>query len=204
MGLFHLEKVFGIKIRESADDGSDFSNPDTDYRMLFLGEDGDLHLKDSSGTVTDIGGGAAPTFVGCRVYNSTTQTIGTGSFTAVTFDSEEYDTDSLHSTVSNTGRLTASATGKWNVTAGVTWDTNATNNRYLLLRVNGTTYVRGTIRQDLGQSGRASQNITSGPIALSATDYVEVLVYQDSGGDRDIGDASTVYYKSTASFWQVG
>jgi hypothetical protein len=59
MGLFHLDKIFGVKIRESADDGSDFSNPDADYRMLFLGEDGDLHLKDSSGTVTDVGGGAA-------------------------------------------------------------------------------------------------------------------------------------------------
>lgn len=46
----------GIILRESADDGSDFSSPSADYRRLFLGEDGDLHLKDSSGTVTDIGG----------------------------------------------------------------------------------------------------------------------------------------------------
>lgn len=57
MGLFSLEKIFGIKIRESANDGSDFSNPDTDYRMLFLGEDGQLHLKDSAGSVTSAGGG---------------------------------------------------------------------------------------------------------------------------------------------------
>jgi hypothetical protein len=40
-------------IRESANDGSDFSNPTADYRVLFLGEDGLLHVKDSSGTVTD-------------------------------------------------------------------------------------------------------------------------------------------------------
>lgn len=46
-----------ILIRESADDGSDFSNPAADYRRLFLGEDGDLHLKDSSGTVTDFPAG---------------------------------------------------------------------------------------------------------------------------------------------------
>lgn len=52
MGLFSAEKIFGVKIRESANDGSDFSNPDADYRMLFLGEDGLLHVKDSSGTVT--------------------------------------------------------------------------------------------------------------------------------------------------------
>lgn len=50
----------GILIRESLDDGSEFSNPSADYRRLFVGEDGDLHLKDSSGTVTDFpaGGGS--------------------------------------------------------------------------------------------------------------------------------------------------
>lgn len=55
MGAIDLAKAFGLTIRESANDGSDFTNPDADYRRLFLGEDGLLHLKDSSGTVTDIG-----------------------------------------------------------------------------------------------------------------------------------------------------
>src|SRR5690349_20220456 len=59
MSAFSLEKIFGIKIRESANDGSDFTSPDADYRMLFLGEDGQLHVKDSAGAVTDIGGTAA-------------------------------------------------------------------------------------------------------------------------------------------------
>lgn len=48
----------GIIIRESANDGSDFSNPSADYRRLFLGEDGQLHLKDSAGAVTDVDSGA--------------------------------------------------------------------------------------------------------------------------------------------------
>ena len=55
MGKFSLTNLFGITIRESANDGSDFTNPDADYRRLFLGEDGQLHVKDSAGTVTDIG-----------------------------------------------------------------------------------------------------------------------------------------------------
>jgi len=45
-----------LLIQEAASDGSDFGNPVTDYRRLFLGEDGLLHLRDSAGTVTDIGG----------------------------------------------------------------------------------------------------------------------------------------------------
>jgi hypothetical protein len=48
-------QTYGLTIRESATDGSDFANAPTDYRRLFLGEDGALHLKDSAGTVTDVG-----------------------------------------------------------------------------------------------------------------------------------------------------
>lgn len=49
-----------IILRESADDGSDFSNPSADYRVIFLGEDGQLHARDSAGTVTDLGGAGVP------------------------------------------------------------------------------------------------------------------------------------------------
>lgn len=56
MGLFSLANLFGITLRESANDGSDFTNPDADYRRVFLGEDGALHAKDSAGAVTTLGG----------------------------------------------------------------------------------------------------------------------------------------------------
>ena len=56
MPIFSEAQLFGMTIRESADDGSDFTNPAADYRRLFLGEDGQLHVKDSAGTVTAIGG----------------------------------------------------------------------------------------------------------------------------------------------------
>lgn len=52
-GVFSEAQLFGMTIRESATDGSDFTNPAADYRRLFLGEDGLLHVKDSSGTVSD-------------------------------------------------------------------------------------------------------------------------------------------------------
>lgn len=62
MGKFSEAELFGMTIRESANDGSDFTNPSADYRRLFLGEDGQLHVKDSAGAVTDIGSAAgAPT-----------------------------------------------------------------------------------------------------------------------------------------------
>jgi hypothetical protein len=47
-----------ITLEEVANDGSDLTNPAADHRRLFLGEDGNLHVKDSAGAVTDIGGGS--------------------------------------------------------------------------------------------------------------------------------------------------
>jgi hypothetical protein len=59
MAAIENEHAYGLHIRESATDGSDFANADADYRRLFLGEDGLLHLKDSAGNVTDIGAGGS-------------------------------------------------------------------------------------------------------------------------------------------------
>lgn len=56
MGAIEDHNIYGLTVRESATDGSDFTNPGADYRRLFLGEDGALHLKDSAGSVTDVGG----------------------------------------------------------------------------------------------------------------------------------------------------
>lgn len=76
------EHIFGLHLRESATDGSDFSNADADYRRVFLGEDGQLHAKDASGTVTDLGGAGGgsssfPTVVQIAVGSNavTSQTI---------------------------------------------------------------------------------------------------------------------------------
>lgn len=69
----------GVTIRESANDGSDFSNPTADYRRLFLGEDGLLHVKDSAGTVTSPytgGSNLVPTIEARGVNGASTTSLG--------------------------------------------------------------------------------------------------------------------------------
>lgn len=56
MAAIENEHIYALQIRESANDGSDFGTPDVDYRYAFLGEDGQLHVKDSADVVTGIGG----------------------------------------------------------------------------------------------------------------------------------------------------
>lgn len=75
MGKFSLANLFGITLRESADDGSDFTNPDADYRRVFLGEDGTLKTKDSSGTVATVSGMSNPmTTAGDVIYGGASGT----------------------------------------------------------------------------------------------------------------------------------
>ena len=66
-GKFSEANLFGITLRESANDGSDFTNPDADYRRVFLGEDGELHKRDSAGAITSFAGsGIATTIVDAK------------------------------------------------------------------------------------------------------------------------------------------
>lgn len=48
-----------VLLEEVASDGSDTDTPAADFRRVFLGEDGALHLKDSAAAVTDIVGASA-------------------------------------------------------------------------------------------------------------------------------------------------
>jgi hypothetical protein len=59
MATLDTAETPSITLEEVANDGSDLTNPNADHRRLFLGEDGALHLKDSAGSVTAIGGGSA-------------------------------------------------------------------------------------------------------------------------------------------------
>ena len=53
--LFQNQKAPYLTLVESATDGSEIVGlPPTDHRKLFLGEDGELHLVDSAGAVSDV------------------------------------------------------------------------------------------------------------------------------------------------------
>lgn len=84
--------IYGVHIRESANDGSDFSNAAADYRVAFLGEDGLWHFRDSAGAVTAKGaGGSEVDYVQATAnVNVTATTEGTAN-TIVTGSAVTYD-----------------------------------------------------------------------------------------------------------------
>lgn len=150
--------------------------------------------------------GGSSSFVGVRAYNSGTQNISATTITPVTFDSEDgADANSLHSVASNTNRFVADRDGRWMLRVGVSWDTDTSAARYLWIRKNGSDVNGGglIISGTLNSAGYAA--VTALELPLVATDWMEAVVYQTSGGTRTIGNAGgDVKFRCYAEFRFLG
>jgi len=122
---------------------------------------------------------------GARVHNTSTITLTTATLTVLTFNSERYDTDSYHSTSSNTGRLTAPADGSYFILANVRFAANSIGERRLVLLLNGTTNIAYKLFMPV-TTGSVTLEQISTIYQLSAGDYVEVQAYQTSGGNLNV------------------
>jgi hypothetical protein len=125
----------------------------------------------------------------CSVYNSGSVSVSNATETAVTWNSENFDTDTMHSTGSNTSRITATTAGKYRVTGYVEFDANGTGLRYAALKKNGTTYLV-LMEKDDPSSGRSTRFNPTWLVSMAATDYVELVVYQASGGALNVTTSS--------------
>jgi hypothetical protein len=187
--------IYGIHLRESANDGSDFSNAASDYRVLYLGEDGQLHVKDSAGSIADIGGASsgAQTAHACRVVRASGNfAIGNNTYTEVEFNgTDTYDTDSMHDPSSSNTRITIPSisgvtTGLWIISAGG-YSTPVTRIDAQIRKNAAGNPASGTsLGFDLRQTTTAIQGfqlVVQG--VLTAGDYLELFV-RSTGGSADI------------------
>lgn len=129
-------------------------------------------------------GGGGSSGDAARVYNSANISLTNTVETLITFDTETQDTNGLHSTVTNTGRLTCQTTGTYLVTANVRFASNAGGFRYAYVRLNGTTLLCVNISPAV--NGGQTQLSLSTQYPLSATDYIELFAYQSSGGNLNV------------------
>jgi len=133
----------------------------------------------NAGTATGFGEANTPYF---HAYKSADQSISSGSFTTVTFDTEEWDSGSNFA--SNT--FTAPSTGYYwmysqLVWSGV-WSDNYTLNRFMK---NGSP-VSWTAIPQRSDNGFLNARV----IYLSTSDTVLVQTYQESGSSRNLRGGS--------------
>lgn len=136
----------------------------------------------------------------CRVYNNANISIPNNALTALTFNSERYDTGGLHSTSANTSRLTCLTAGKYRITGHVEFATNPTGYRHLKIRLNGTTDLAGMTLLPLTAAPDITQISLSTEYALAVNDYVELAVAQTSGGALNVTAVSNSSPEFSMSF----
>lgn len=121
---------------------------------------------------------------GARVYHSAVQTIPNVTFTFLAFNSERWDTDNIHNPAANNSRLTCRTAGKYIIIGQVYFAANANGLRQAQIFLNGAT-VLATVRDD-PDSGLMWQRGVSTIYNLGVGDFVELNVYQNSGGNLNV------------------
>jgi hypothetical protein len=124
-----------------------------------------LHLSNNGGAFRPIVQGE-----GCGLYHSAVQSItGDGTYRALTFDSEDFDDNGLHSTGSNPTRVTIVQDGKYLV-LGHSGDLPTNSDCRLAFRIDGS-----AVTGDIDQGDNQTRITTSGVYSLSAGQYVELV-----------------------------
>jgi hypothetical protein len=135
------------------------------------------------------------TFSGASAWNNATQSISNTTWTKVTWNQERYDTDSYHSTSTNTDRFTAPAgkSGYYQATVGARFVGNATGRRIGRFQTNvGTPDANfGAIEPATNVAANSTYLNMTWTGYIAAGDYVWYEVYQSSGGSLNLDNVDT-------------
>lgn len=118
----------------------------------------------------------------CQAIQLVAQSIPNGVQTSITLDSEDEDTDGIHSTVTNTNRLTIVTPGTYEFSGQVVMTANATGTRDA--RILKNTIAPNGLRKVEVPNATVSTQVLLGPVSVScvAGDIFELAITQTSGG----------------------
>ena len=138
-------------------------------------------------------GGA--TLTGCSLYRTSDPSIADSTWTTVTYNAENYDTDGFHSTSTNTERITipTGKGGKYQIFCNIIWADSVVGRRQMRLMKNGSELLRVYGPKVDGTTTYTLYTVES----LAATDYIEIQVNQSSAG------ALTAYFNGFYNYFGV-
>jgi hypothetical protein len=147
-------------------------------------------------TVSNHAPGIAHTFPSCRAERQAVQTLTTGVWTAISLDTETWDTDAYFAPTSKTMTLPAGYGGLYLVTISALFVNNLTGFRGVALSLNDSTdTANGVVFDGMNQTNAAGgSTFRAGPYAglvrLSAGDTLTLKAIQTSGGNLDVDNVS--------------
>ena len=156
---------------------------------------GQVLTATSSTTATWQTPAAGGSFKGCRVKQSTTQSVWT-TLVAIAFDAETFDTDTMHDNVTNNTRITFTTAGYYQISGVFNSDANVVSRAGL--RLNWTTYI---YEASVGNAGASLANgdTISSIYQFSASDYIEMMGYFGTTQNTKTGENWT--HLAVARLW---
>lgn len=121
---------------------------------------------------------------GVRAYHSADQSIGSEALTTVALNSESFDNGGLHSTSSNTYRITIQRAGKYLVGFRLRFSSNAVGIRQGQIYKNTSAYP--IVGRRAAISGAETFVSEYDVLNLAVGDTLDLYAYQDSGSTLDL------------------
>jgi len=126
--------------------------------------------------------------ISCRVTHDASQSIANSTQTALAFNTETFDTDTMHDNSTNNSRITFKTAGKYLVNANWTWGANASGFRRGRIRVGGSLVI-GMVQTVTPAPGNPRMTLSC-IYGFDADEYIELVVDQDSGGSLIVSSES--------------
>jgi hypothetical protein len=144
-------------------------------------------------------------FISARVYSTSAQSIPNVTESALTFPLEDHDTAAMHSTVTNTSRLTVVVPGYYEVGACCQFALSAagTYRAVYIKRFNSSGVLQETFAANTISSAVPYPIVqASAPtrVSCATSDYFEVHAGQDSGGSLNTHISGGTYFFAPI-FW---
>lgn len=139
----------------------------------------------------------------CRVYNNAVQSLANATETALTFNSERWDTDAMHSTSVNTSRITFNTAGLYVISGHVSFAGNVTGHREVQIKLNAATYLAVLNVPAVAAVSNPYISIAT-TYKFAVADYVELRCYQNSGGALNTAVLAATSPEFTATWVGLG
>jgi len=116
--------------------------------------------------------------------------VNNTSSTIVPFESKSFDIGNIHNPATNSSRLVAPIDGIYQISAMVTWSSNENGIRQISIRRNNVIRMGDTRTA----AGVTSQSM-SGLLLLNKDDFVDLLVFQDSGTTLELISGAPIKFE---------
>lgn len=132
-----------------------------------------------------------------KLTRAAAQVMASGVYTTMLWDTEQFDTDTMHDLVTNTSRITIKTAGVYKIVGSISWAGIAqADYREINILYNGTSTVARDGRAAVNNAGVSTDMGCECTVECAVGDYFELRGYQNTGGNLNAGPLLTTFFEA--------